>query len=371
MKVCHLTSVHKRYDTRIFIKECRSLSKRGYQTNLIVADGEGDEIKDNVYIWDVGKPMNRFFRILQSTKGIYLKAKDLDADVYHFHDPELVFTGLKLKKAGKKVIFDIHEDVEEQIKIRPWIPKLVRNIIAKVYAILESKWVEKFDYLIVPQQFMVPKYGKLNKNTCVIENFAFIDLSEETMEKWKAKNENFNIFHAGSLTVERGLFNMIDLVKRTPPEINLTLAGNVNDRHLPVLKDTSNKYNFEYLGLLNKSELDSKYKNSHCGIILYENKGQYHRSYSVKLFEYMVNAMPVIMPDFGDWISFNKETQCGLNVNPNNPEEVLEAVLFLWKNQDEAKKMGGNGRSAVLEKFNWGVAEEKLVKIYSIICTAT
>ena len=54
MKVCHLTSAHSRYDTRIFIKQCQSLSKMGFNVNLIVSDGYGNEVKGNVHIYDVG-----------------------------------------------------------------------------------------------------------------------------------------------------------------------------------------------------------------------------------------------------------------------------------------------------------------------------
>ena len=66
-------------------------------------------------------------------KMVYLKAKALDCDVYHFHDPELLPYGIKLKKAGKKVIFDSHEDVSAQIKDKPWIPKIIRGLVSSIY----------------------------------------------------------------------------------------------------------------------------------------------------------------------------------------------------------------------------------------------
>jgi len=50
-KITHLTSAHLRYDTRIFLKECSSLSKiENYKVSLIVADGFGDEEKNGVDI---------------------------------------------------------------------------------------------------------------------------------------------------------------------------------------------------------------------------------------------------------------------------------------------------------------------------------
>jgi len=102
-KVTHLTSVHSRYDTRIFLKECVSLAKESnYSVNLVVADGLPNEVKSQVHIYDVGLSGSRMGRALGVTKRVLKKAIELDSDIYHFHDPELISTGLKLKKIGKK-----------------------------------------------------------------------------------------------------------------------------------------------------------------------------------------------------------------------------------------------------------------------------
>lgn len=73
--ICHLTSVHPRHDTRIFIKMCATLADHGYDVTLVAADGQGDETKDNVRIVDVGHlpgRMNRIFKTtsLSTTSGI-------------------------------------------------------------------------------------------------------------------------------------------------------------------------------------------------------------------------------------------------------------------------------------------------------------
>ena len=63
-KVCYLTTVHHRYDTRIFFKECVSLAINNYHVSLIVADGKGNELKDGINIYDVGLPKSRLKRML-------------------------------------------------------------------------------------------------------------------------------------------------------------------------------------------------------------------------------------------------------------------------------------------------------------------
>src|SRR5690606_29093775 len=109
--ITHITTVHPRYDTRVFIKECRSIKRRGLDVNLIVADGLGDEIKDGINILDIGKPRNRLIRMIAYTRKAYVLAKKLNSNIYHFHDPELLMLGVKLQNRGKKVVYDVHEDV--------------------------------------------------------------------------------------------------------------------------------------------------------------------------------------------------------------------------------------------------------------------
>lgn len=66
VKVCHVTNIHPRYDTRIFIKECTSLVNAGYDVTLLVADGKSDEIKNGVNIISVSDiPKSRFQRIIK------------------------------------------------------------------------------------------------------------------------------------------------------------------------------------------------------------------------------------------------------------------------------------------------------------------
>ena len=100
IKVCHLSSAHHRFDTRIFYKQCQSLASDNRKVSLIIADGLGNEIKDDISIFDVGKQKNRFRRMFKTTNDVYKKALELNCDIYHFHDPELIRTGLKLKKVG-------------------------------------------------------------------------------------------------------------------------------------------------------------------------------------------------------------------------------------------------------------------------------
>ena len=114
-RVCHVTSVHPRYDVRIFLKECVSLAKAGYEVTLLCADNLPAEIRDGVTIKSVDYfPSGRIKRILGAKKAMLKGALEIDADIYHLHDPELLPVALSLKNRGKIVIFDSHEEYQHE-----------------------------------------------------------------------------------------------------------------------------------------------------------------------------------------------------------------------------------------------------------------
>ena len=59
--------------------------------------------------------MNYSSRIKRFTKAvneIYKKSIEINADIYHLHDPELLRIARKLK--DEKIIYDAHEDLPDK-----------------------------------------------------------------------------------------------------------------------------------------------------------------------------------------------------------------------------------------------------------------
>lgn len=358
-RVAHLTSVHPRYDTRIFLKECQSLANNGYDVSLVVADGKGDEIKSGVNIYDVGKLSSRINRIFKTTKKVYQKALELDCDGYHFHDPELLLIGLKLKMRGKKVIYDMHENLELQILEKNWIPKYLRTTLSFVYSKLESYCVSKFDRILVPQQAMIDKYGNREK-TELISNFP-----NAIKEINKIPSGKFRLLYSGSIEEARGLFNILNLaveLNKLDERYSITLAGGMNGETLEMAKKHIGWKHINYLGLLTSDEIYAEYLRNDIGLILFNNVGQYYMAYSLKLFEYMQNGLFVVMPNFGDWLGFNQRYCVGKNVDVSNAKEV--AFIIHQLSEKEIGAVGKNNMTMAKNEFTWESQEDKLIQIY-------
>ena len=78
----------------------------------------------------------------------------------------------------------------------------------------------------------------------------------------------------------------------------------------------------------------------------------------------MAAGIPVIASNFPLWREIVKESNCGLLVDPLNPNEIADAICWLLEHPQDAEKMGRNGMEAVERKYNWANEEAKLLDFY-------
>lgn len=363
-KVCHMTSAHNRYDVRIFEKECKSLANNGYDVTLIVNDCYNDEIIDNVKIISTKyKYKNRAERILNAQKFIIKKAISVNADIYHFHDPELLPVGNKLKRIGKKVIFDSHEDVPEQIKDKQWLPILLRNIISELYRIYEKHSVKRYDSIISVTPHIVERFKKINLNSIMITNYPIVSKIVE-----KKENALNTICFAGGISEQWTHDKIIKAIENID-EIEYLLAGNGTDEYIKFLKSLPGWNKVNYVGKIPHADVKDLYSKAVAGMALnysIQAKGEGTLG-NTKIFEYMEAGLPIICTDYKLWQEIIDEYECGICVNPNNVKDIERAILFIIDNKDKAGEMGINGQQAIINEYNWETQKKTLIKCYNYL----
>lgn len=364
IKVCHMTNVHGAEDGRIFHKECVSLAAAGYDVSL-VERGESYE-KNGVHIVGVGDiPANRRKRMTEGAKKVYEAAKALDADIYHFHDPELLPYGLKLKRAGKKVIFDSHEDALEYILEKEWIPAPARKAVYVWFKDLQERVCRQIDAVITITPHLVDFFRKMNPRTVQIANYPTLNGAMPTVSP-----DPGTLVFAGGIARAWNHHTIIKALEKLP-ECRYRLCGTVEGTYLQELEALPAWNRVEYLGRIPHEEVAHLLARSAVGMALTRrgrnSDGKNGSMGNTKIFEEMMAGLPVVCTDFVLWREFVDRWHCGICIPPEDPDSLVSAIRYLLDHPEEARQMGKNGRRAVEEEFNWGVEEKKLLALYEDI----
>lgn len=366
--IAHLTTVHSRTDTRIRLKETSSLgcSYPGAVV-LFVADGLGNsnEELDNVEVVDIGKIDARpLIRMTCGAWKMYRAVSLRRPSVAHFHDPELIPFGLLLKLKGIKVVYDVHENVPQQIMTKHWIPFWLRRSVASLVNITEYFSTKFFDHIITATPTISKRFPE--HKTTVVQNFPLLtELITVGCSEFSARPKY--VAYVGSITSIRGAREMVQALELTKNRNNvrLQLAGKFFPIHLEDEVHQLNGWDrVDVLGWLNRQDVSTLLGQVRAGLLLFHSAPNHIDAQPNKLFEYMAAGLPIIASDFPLWREIIDGAGCGLLVDPYDTRAIAEAIDWILDNPDQAESMGRRGRDAVSAYYNWSSEAEKLMAVY-------
>ncbi|WNS74822.1 glycosyltransferase family 4 protein [Bacillus sp. DTU_2020_1000418_1_SI_GHA_SEK_038] len=359
MKICHLTSVHTHTDIRVFYKECRSLAQAGYEVHYVVP-GTEDALIDGIHLHGVTEEKgSRFRRMTKTVDRVYKKAIQIDAQIYHFHDPELIPIGLKLKKLGKKVIYDIHEDMPRAIMSKYWIPVIIRKPVAAVFEAYENYSAKKFDFLITATPYITKRFNNINPNTINVNNFPLLNEFAGSRADVELTKTN-SVCYIGVISHIRGVKQVLEAANYIKGTIEF--AGRVGSED--ILEILHSQKNVQYHGTLNRGEVKSVLSRSVAGIVTFLPEPNHIHSQPNKMFEYMSAGIPVICSNFPKWKEIIEKHKCGICVDPNDSQAIADAINYFLTNPETAALLGKNGQKAIKAEYNWEAESRHLISIY-------
>lgn len=375
MRVVHLGLSHGIDDIRIVRKECRFLSEAGFDVFYLTSDRHGkniDQIIDGARVMTVEDTTNlyslrkNFFKFIRRKKminsNIFKAALKLDADIYHIHESHLLSVGKKLKKQGKIVIYDSHEDMPRQQYdyFRDRYNHLVGRIYEAASEAYENRIAKKFDYIIAATGHIGERFREININTGVVKNYPLLD--DITCDNKDFENRESLICFAGSIADSNGISNVLKAIEKVNGRF--LLAGPLSKYDMCKYERMPGWQKTSYMGILNRNEINGLYSKCVAGIVTDMPTGNNFESLPIKMFEFMIAGIPVITSDFLLRKEIISGNQCGICVDPEKPDEIAKAINYIFANKKQAKEMGFNGREAVLKKYNWDIEKEKLLNIY-------
>ena len=365
LTIAHISTVHKRTDTRIFVKELRSLSKALDARFLyLVQDGLPDEVVDGIEIRSTGPKLSR--QRHRFGLGIWRMLAHVwrsGAQIVHFHDPELIPIGIILRMLGRKVIYDVHEDVPKQLFHGGIKSPILRRFLILVYLGFERIGAAMFNACIVVVPALQTRFS--NSRSSLVPNFPSLN-EFPAVPSVAADRVPARFIYVGGLALVRGIGEMVDaigLVSRANATLHLHGSFPNDEIETDVARrDGWSRVTFE--GWSDRAQIVSALSCASAGLVLLHPTPQYVISYPVKMFEYMAAGLPIIASDFPLWREIVMGCKCGLLVDPRDPQSIAQAMEWIIDNPDEAARMGQRGRLAVETHYNWEAESVKLVEIY-------
>jgi len=365
-KIIHISTVHPRRDTRIFYRECLSLVKEGFNVILIVADGLGNEKFENVQILDLGKAKGRISNFINSYFAILKLVKQLNPDLIHFHDAELMIVGKAIQRKGIPVFYDIHENVAAQILDKKHIKSYLRKPLHYLYVFIEKLLINSF-HLILAEDSYSKIYNYKGKSVTVVLNLPENNSFKYFINSDRAEN---GIFYIGGVSNERGLdvtIKALKILKKKREDFYMHYIGAISEATLAKTNIKGIENNIKFYGRMDLMEGYSLSKKCKVGLAVLKPINNYIESYPTKFFEYMSIKLPVITSNFTLYKNVIETYNCGYCINPFSAEDLANKIDILLNDKEKVKQMGENGYQATLDKYNWSQEEFKLFNIYKSV----
>ena len=370
-RICHITTSHNYEDTRIFNRECRGLVEAGYNVTLI-AVALKEETINGVHV--IPLPItSKYGRKFKLPKIAYNLAMEIDADLYHFHDPELLPYMAKLaKKTRKPVVWDVHELYTATIKeftLKSF--PVFRSLVSWVFNIMERWWCRKIAGIITVTDILNKRYEKFPVESTVIKNV--IDLKHISPSQKFQDKSGITVIASGTTNESRCIYQLIDAFAIVLKKHKNSILKLIAQFDSPLKKTLIEKYIVDS-GIQESVKIkplfpwadfmSEEVPNADIGMVLYAPTPNNMLGLPNRLFEYWACKLPVVATATPVLTPIIKEASAGILVVSSSPEEIADAILKYMDDPDKRKKDGENGCKAVKESWNWGIEVKKLCGFY-------
>lgn len=370
MKIAHVSTVHPSNDVRVFHKMCKTLVQSGHDVTLVI-NHDKDEVIDGVQIRALSRPASRLRRFVTSGFKALKVARREGPDVYHLHDPELLPWALLLRLTGRRVIFDMHENLPAAISSKGWIAGWLRKPLARAV-----KFFEKLAFRYVPVIFAEHSYSREYTTARSHETVLNLPVVEELAAIERTRNPAFSLVYVGRVADQRGSLTTLEAIKRidqTPgPSVEFECIGGSTPGHEKELHDYVSRHNLEGVrlhGRLHPADAWDKAASCHLGLAMLHPVSNYLESYPTKMFEYMALGIPVLVSNFPLYDEIIQQTGAGKTADPLDPESIADTIRWFMEHPQEAREMGRKGREAAMSDYSWHHEAKKLLAFYERVAS--
>jgi len=294
-------------------------------------------------------------------------------DVIHINDLPLSKIGVEIKRKFYAIlVIDLHENWPALLKSAAHTQTIAGRLLSsnKQWVEYERKMLPEADKVITIIEEARERVIRLGIDPGKIAMVSNTINYENLKIKESIKNKDFfTIFYGGAINRHRGLQLVLEAVRiciTRNMKIRLWIVGDGSYRkELEKISDEMNIASaVKFWGHKPFNEMLEILAGSDAALIPHIRTENNDASSPNKLYQYMYLNIPIISSDCTSLARIINETHTGFIYKDDSPNELSLLLEKLNKNREILEEINGNGRKAVLEKYNWNIDKMRLVGAY-------
>ncbi|MHC2991221.1 glycosyltransferase, partial [Pontibacter sp. HJ8] len=278
---------------------------------------------------------------------------------------ELLLVSLLYKyRYGCKIVYDIQENYSLNLRAQHNYNWLTKHLLAGGVRTAERVTAPAIDHFLLAERSYAAELSFPDKRYTFVENKYKAPATQLAPATPVTIPDHgpLHLLYSGTIAQEYGIFEAIrfaEQLQQVYPATRLTIIGYCANAHTwsSILKATQGKEFIQLIGgerLVPHQQLLEQIRKSHIGLLPYRPNVSTFRCIPTKLYEYMANALPVVVQKNPLWQTIVEENGAGLSIDFSQPD--VTAIYALLRQ----KKFYETGIPA---DIFWESEEKKLVQV--------
>lgn len=335
----------------------RELTKRRYRV-LIVVDKTNTEMQKRFSEVGQVRTMNLYsLSGLFSLRALCQLIRDEKVDILNCHSGHAAYLCLLVKLlTNTKLVLFKHNAQPSKID---FYHTLLRKHTSAVIC------VSKLVYQLQTQNLPDSEKRKFH----IVHNGIDVD-KFQNIHNHRSKSDQFTIGYAGRIVEDKGIKILLDAfiqLRRQYNNVILKLAGKADDSFYKELEKTivasDSEDSIQFTGFINNIE------DFYAGIDLFILPSIVREAFGLVLCEAMYCNIPVITTNSGAQDEIIENDISGILIPPNDEKALFIQMDRIYNDSTLRENLSRNGKNRVMGHFTIDVCVNKLINIYSRICS--
>ncbi|MCI3936491.1 glycosyltransferase family 4 protein [Chryseobacterium aahli] len=320
----------------------------------------------------ITRRLKAFVKFMYKSSKIGLMQKNIDLVIATSTPLTIGVPALVLKWLKKKpFVFEVR-DLWPEVPIQmgaiknKWMIKATRSLEKLIYknashviALSPGMQDGVLQYLPIDKTSMIPNMAKMDE-------FWPREKNNLLMEKLGLQKDSFKVVHFGSLGLANGAHTIIEsarLLKDHGDVEFLFVGGGSTEQELIEEVQKHNLENVKFLGKFPMKDVSEIVNFSDVSLISFLDLPILYTNSPNKLFDSLSAGKPIIVNSAGWTKAIAEDYRCGYYVNPKNPQELADKILFLKSNPDISAEMGINSRMLAETVYDKSILCKQFVQV--------